>query len=354
MSVRAGSVRAVVIVIFSAAAAAQPPGTKVFYGGLNGSSCYRIPTIVSTRSSALVAFAESRGDSCDDQGTHSLVARRSLDGGDSWGPLIEVAKGEPPCPGCPAAISNPNPVEVSFPDGSTKLLLAYDTMNNPSASQHGVDMQIWSADDGLTWENATEVAYGIENVGALVGPSAGLQSASGSIYFSAYQNQHSDKVEHFLYWSDDYGSTWKSSPVVYDLGECSMDFETSAAVGTILMNCRNSQMRRAQLTWSSDGVPSNVSYPDGLIDPGCQGSIVNLNETLYLSNLNSTTDRTHITVKSSFDRGTSWTGGTLVWAGPAAYSQLVALSGGLGLLYEGGVDDCYEAIWFTRVATGRR
>ena len=125
MSVRAGSVRAVVIVIFSAAAAAQPPGTKVFYGGLNGSSCYRIPTIVSTRSSALVAFAESRGDSCDDQGTHSLVARRSLDGGDSWGPLIEVAKGEPPCPGCPAAISNPNPVEVSFPDGSTKLLLAY-------------------------------------------------------------------------------------------------------------------------------------------------------------------------------------------------------------------------------------
>ena len=274
-------------------------------------------------------------------------------------------------------------------------------MNNPSASQHGVDMQIWSADDGLTWENATEVAYGIENVGALVGPSAGLQSASGSIYFSAYQNQHSDKVEHFLYWSDDYGSTWKSSPIVYDLGECSMDFETSAAVGTILMNCRNSQMRRAQLTWSSDGVPSNVSYPDGLIDPGCQGSIVNLNETLYLSNLNSTTDRTHITVKSSFDRGTSWTGGTLVWAGPAAYfrraesssdesrrrrgrdsdspwrdesrprrgcdvdipwrqvarlrySQLVALSGGLGLLYEGGVDDCYEAIWFTRVATGRR
>ena len=66
--------------------------------------------------------------------------------------------------------------------------LHYDTMNNPSQSEHGLDMQIWSYDDGLSWHNASVLSYPPnKNEGAMVGPSLGLQSpTSGTIYFYAH------------------------------------------------------------------------------------------------------------------------------------------------------------------------
>ena len=137
----------------------------VFYEGLEGSRCFRIPTIIRTSRGTLLAFAENRVTDCGDDGPdHALVLRRSVDNGDSWGPLIEVQKdSEPPCDDCPSAISNPNPVEVTLGSAlhSTRaILLHYDTLNNPSEDRHGLGMQIWSYDDGLTWSTtATVLAY---------------------------------------------------------------------------------------------------------------------------------------------------------------------------------------------------
>ena len=68
--------------------------------------------------------------------------RRSVDGGKNWGPMATVVEGTIPCPGCPAAISNPNPVEVTNADGSKDILLHFDTMNNPRGQHHGLDMQV--------------------------------------------------------------------------------------------------------------------------------------------------------------------------------------------------------------------
>ena len=117
------------------------------------------------------------------------------------------------------------------------------------------------------------------------------------------------------------------------------------------MNCRTGSHARAQLTWSKDGVPSDVvrcgggggggggggyrrdirsvthkhdtqTFPTGLIDPGCQGSIVSVasdkGTTLYLSNANTTSSRTHMAIKSSTDGGKTWSQGTPVWSGPSA------------------------------------
>ena len=114
--------------------------TPVFYAGLNNSQCYRIPSIVATHAGTLLAFAENRLNGCGDQGTHNLVVRRSSDDGKTWGPLVTVFEGVTPCPGCPAAVSNPNPVEVLFPNGTRAVLLMFDTMNNPSSAHHGLDM----------------------------------------------------------------------------------------------------------------------------------------------------------------------------------------------------------------------
>ena len=69
----------------------------VFYPGLNGSVCFRIPTMIKTSSGILLAFSENREVSChDSKPPHQIVLRRSMDDGETWGPLILVAKDELP------------------------------------------------------------------------------------------------------------------------------------------------------------------------------------------------------------------------------------------------------------------
>ena len=170
--------------------------TAVFYAGLNGSKCFRIPSIIKTSKGTLLAFSENRITDCGDNGPHhDLVVRRSTSNGATWGPMSIAVKGTVPCPGCPAAVSNPNPVEVKLADGSMAVLLAYDTMNNPSPTKHGMDRQIWSFDDGLTWVQDSLVSYPPNpNVGGLIGPSVGIQNANGTIFFS-------DSSGQFIYFS---------------------------------------------------------------------------------------------------------------------------------------------------------
>ena len=305
----------------------------VFYPGLNGSKCYRIPSIVQTHKGTLLAFAENRLGDCGDGGRHNLVLRRSLDGGASWGPLITAVVGSTPCPGCPAAVSNPNPVEVNFPNGTRAVLLAFDTLNNPSAAHHGLDRTVWSLDDGLTWGNASTLAFPpVQNAGALIGPATGLQAADGTLFFWLVEGSA-------LIFSRDHGSarrtlqprrarararmrllllpptaeTWAASSKAAMHSECSIAFAADAANSTLIMNCRTKSHHRAQIYWRPDGhggyqvwathqppactaslppcptaqlprlcwrpvprQPSKPTYPDGLIDANCQGSIINV------------------------------------------------------------------------------
>ena len=157
--------------------------TPVFYPGLNNSQCYRIPTIIQTTKGTLLAFSEERGLSCsDNDNEHNLVLRRSQDGGTTWGPLILVVKGSdfpPACRFCKATVSNPNPVEVPHPesDEKTRILLTFDTMNNPSERKHGSDMFAYSDDQGLTWTVVGDIEYSPrENNGCLIGPTVGIRS----------------------------------------------------------------------------------------------------------------------------------------------------------------------------------
>lgn len=321
--------------------------TAVFYGGLNGSACFRIPTIIRTSTGSLLAFAENRVTDCGDNGKHhALVMRRSTDNGKSWGPMSTVMEGTVPCSGCPAAISNPNPVEMEHPDGTKSILLHYDTMNNPKGSRHGLDMQVWSHDDGATWGSGSVISYPPQNnTGGLIGPSVGIQGSDGTIYFSTRANGLG-----WLYFSKDFGKSWKSSIGTRDASsECSICFKTNSSGDRIMMNCRTGKGHRAQLEWSTGGeLIKPASYPPELIDPGCQGSMINQYGILHLSNANTTSGRTHVSVKSSLDQGHTWNSGVLAWAGPSGYSQLVSLGDPhtVGLLFEAGEKSTYETISF--------
>eukprot|EP00928_Gymnodinium_smaydae_P026380 TRINITY_DN20741_c0_g4_i1.p1 TRINITY_DN20741_c0_g4~~TRINITY_DN20741_c0_g4_i1.p1 ORF type:complete len:386 (-),score=69.94 TRINITY_DN20741_c0_g4_i1:125-1282(-) len=327
----------------------------IFYPGLNGSKCYRIPTIIRTHAGTLLAFAEQRLSGCGDQGRHNLVLRRSADDGQHWGPVITVFVGVTPCPGCPAAVSNPNPVEVSLPSGKRAVLLVFDTMNNPSGVQHGLDMALWSFDDGLTWGEARALDYAPEkNVGSLVGPTVGLQAADGTLFFWISAG--------FLIVSRDHGATWTPSQRAGGMhGECSIAFAADATNHTLIMNCREGKHgRRSQLYWNPSGdtyAAGKASQPVQLTDPGCQGSIINHEGVLFTSNAASTSARARLTIRRSGDAGASWSAkGLVLHEGPSAYSQLVGLgkSSGktdgqiLGVLFEAGRKNPYETISFAK------
>ena len=74
-----------------------PPGMvqkDVFTSSEGGYHCFRMPALIYTCESSLLAFAEGRGQhtgSCSDQaGDVVIVMRRSSDGGMTWSPLSLV------------------------------------------------------------------------------------------------------------------------------------------------------------------------------------------------------------------------------------------------------------------------
>jgi sialidase-1 len=318
---------------------------------MEGSKCYRIPTIVRSPSSGtLLAFAEQRLGGCGDNGNNNIVLRRSFDDGSTWGPIQVIAEGKN------QALSNPNPAVVKQADGSYSILLHYDTMNNPSPSKCSVggeylcrNLQVWSHDEGATWSDVDSV----EDItlfmppdagGCMPGPSIGIQATlntqnnnnnNNSIYFSCHGMGNGS----FLYWSEDFGKTWLYSDYLDGISnECSIAFLANES--TVAMNCRTdaTTLARAQMQFTGGGVllnPPGVQYPEGLIDPNCQGSLISIPSSsatttsgvdLYLSNDNTTTSRSHLTVKKSSDNGVTWDEGRLIYEGPTGYSQLVSWS----------------------------
>lgn len=72
---------------------AAPATYPLFTNGDDGIACYRIPSLVVMGNGELLAMAEARVNNClDHGGPIRVVARISGDGGQTWGPLIEVAR----------------------------------------------------------------------------------------------------------------------------------------------------------------------------------------------------------------------------------------------------------------------
>lgn len=333
--------------------------TTVFSVDYDGDNCYRIPSIIRLASGRMLAFAEQRTSGCSDNGSNNLVLRRSNDDGATWGDIITIEAGEG------RSLSNPNPVEVTFPNGTRAVLFHYDTMNNPSEDSHGQNLQRWSLDEGATWGAPSDLTEfmppGFE--GCLPGPSVGIQqqppssrsagaAAAETIYFSCHASNGA-----LLYFSSNMGQSWNYSEPITGLNECSIALLPNRSVA---MNCRGGSIRK-QLTFSEGGqLLSGPILPPGLVDPGCQGSIVaappaqsSQQGTLFLSNDATSDTRYNMTVKRSDDAGATWDEGLLIWDRKSAYSQLVAWTeegaAHMALLFELGTDSKYEAIGFVRV-----
>ena len=142
-------------------------------------TCFRIPTLLKTKTGDVIAFAEGRRGSCSDQGDVRIVSRRSKDGGETWSPIIQVLNETG------HTIGNPSPI-MDFETGIIWLLYARD------------DNQIWlssSVDEGKTWDHGVNMTAPLKpnpdpKAWVATGPPGGVQVAgSGRLVTAAYYNR---------------------------------------------------------------------------------------------------------------------------------------------------------------------
>jgi len=293
---------------------------QVFEGG-------RFPNIVVTTKGTVLAT----------WGVDHIRARRSENGGTTWGEEITIAK------------SGIHGGGTTVDERSGDILVFVEESHPPAP------LTVYrSRDDGKTWQ-AEQVTIYPDSRGKLPsmhmnehgitlrhGPHKGrLLRASrnygkGNRPTSLFPSHYTNAI-----YSDDGGKTWQTSHPFseYGTGEATI---AELSNGNLYYNSRRhwapdgkSPLRRwtatsedGGKTWSEASICEVL--PDGPQDTsyGCMGGLVRLpikgKDILIYSNCDSPKGRNHGTVWASFDGGKTWPLKRLVYEGAFAYSSITA------------------------------
>ena len=327
---------------------------EVFRAGVDEYHTYRIPSLIVTRKGTLLAFCEGRRRSRSDSGDIDLLLKRSSDGGVTWSSQQVVADmGDD-------TIGNPCPV-IDRRGGTIWLLLTRNpghlTEKEIRAGDPRGTRTVWithSRDDGSTWAPIREITTAVKDPSwtwYATGPGVGIQLRSGRLVIPCDHSRLDNQAMHsHVIYSDDRGATWKLGGVADEqTNECQV---VELADGTLLLNMRSyhgknrravARSRDGGLTWSP------VTLDEALVEPVCQASFVRHSKGRLLFSNPADTRRVMMTVRVSYDEGTTWPVRRVLHGGPSAYSCLAALRGGaVGCLYERGDEHPYEKITFAR------
>ena len=356
--------------------AAETFKTTVWKSGEGDYHTYRIPSVIRTMNGTLLAFCEGRKSGRGDAGNIDLLLKRSSDGGRTWSDDIVLwDDGGNTC-------GNPCPV-VDETTGTIWLLLTHNLGHDHESDiikkKAESTRTVWvshSSDDGSTWATPSEITKSTKEPGwgwYATGPGVGIQIKHGPhkgrlvIPCDHSYDDPNGKLQgggfefgaHSIH-SDDHGKTWQLGGTIRPkANECQV-VERDDAAGGLLMNMRSyfGRQRRTHSVSSDGGTTwsSPVDAPQ-LVEPVCQGSILRLTwekdgspGVLLFSNPASEKSRVNMTVRASFDDGSSWPVARVLNTGPAAYSCLVGLpDNAFGCLYETGEKNAYESIVFHRM-----
>ncbi len=329
----------------------------IFANGTDGYTCFRIPAIVRTLDGTLLAFAEARLNSCSDFGNVRIVMRSSHNGGKTWSALKTVAENGT------LQADNAAPVvdtlDPQYPHG--RLFLIYSTGDAPESVvlQGKGTRRVWyrtSVDDGATWTAPVEITASVKLPSwrdYATGPGHALQLTegiyAGRIVVAAYHSegppQPVDRSYHSnTFFSDDHGRTWHLGATVAIPGSN----ESTAAQGpdgAVVMNSRDQRGTHARiLSISKDGSQHwHLTFvARDLPDPDCEGSMTSCTlpsnrSVLIFSNAGNRLNRWDLTISVSIDGGLTWPKHTILYPGPAAYSDIVVMPRGrIGILWERG------------------
>jgi sialidase-1 len=347
----------------SQAVAPEPRYTEVFVAGEKGYNTFRIPSIIATARSTLLAFAEGRREGSGDAGDIDLVLKRSSDAGRTWSALQVVGDNGP------NTFGNPCPVV----DRTTGTIWLLTTQNRGTdrekdiiagTSQAGRSVAVLrSTDDGVTWSAPGDITASVKQADwtwYATGPGVGIQTTTGRLVIPGNHAVRDTGVhQSHVVFSDDGGRSWQMG------GSADPGTNESQVVeltdGRLMLNMRNHRPRAENFRMVATSVDGGGSWsqakPDpSLIEPPAQASLIrsttldtNGRSRLLFSNPASAR-RERMTVRMSEDEGATWPVARVVHEGPAAYSSLVVLPDrSIGLLFERGDRSPYERITFVRL-----
>ncbi|WP_269939955.1 DUF7507 domain-containing protein [Arthrobacter sp. HY1533] len=359
---------------------------------------YRIPALADLGGGVVLAAYDGRPDGGDSPSPNSIVQRRSIDGGKTWGAPTFVARGQVGSRGVlQYGFSDPSYV-VDKVTGNVFAFFVYSKdqgFHGSTFSSDDADRQMVSAavavstDKGLTWSmdpgnmptlpvapnyaagskyagfdgplvsDVAKPAGGANNIGGV----AGLFAASGEGIQLQYgehkgrliqqftgkvkQADGSTPFQSYSVYSDDHGKTWQRGAFVGTGMDENKTVELSN--GDVMMNSRASSGgnggRKVAISKDGGQTYGPVTINTELRDPVNNASIARMYpnavqgsaeaKILLFSNANATT-RSNGTIRYSCDDGATWSAGKQFKDGYMAYSTVTALSDGtFGLLYEG-------------------
>ncbi|MEJ3748197.1 sialidase family protein [Actinomycetes bacterium KLBMP 9797] len=352
-----------------------------YTSGTDGYAGFRIPAIVTTRSGALLAFAEGRRGGLGDAGDIDLVLRRSTDGGCTWGSLQVVHDSGPNTAGNPAPVltAEGRVVLLSTYNGGTATEAAIMRGEVPADQSRRVFVQ-YSDDEGTTWSAPREITAGVKAADwrwYATGPVHGIRLARGphrdrlvipanhSVAPPAGSADLGTEAKyyggHTLY-SDDAGATWRIGALDDNPNGYVNVNETTVAElpdGRLYLNTRDHNGTgpgsRADAYSRDGGATLELPYrPQAtLAGPVVQGSLLQVAGPagpLLFAGPADPAARAAMTIRVSTDQGATWRAARALSGLPAAYSDLVQLDAAtVGILYETGNFGPYETITFKRV-----
>lgn len=334
--------------------------SEVFAAGDDGLAAFHVFGVALTTAGTVLAFAEGRIEQ-GDATPHHIVLRRSTDGGRTWGERQYVRRSDGT-----ESFTNPTPV-VDRESGRISLFYGQvfrDAGNQTGSPDYSRVFLVTSDDDGITWTPPRDKT---ELVGAddpnwtlhMPGPGHGIQLADGriliqiwhrrAIAFPVRERRYGVSVVH----SDDGGRTWAAGGVVPVDGEYPINesrllerpdgslalFGRYASGGTHPRLLSVSTDRGAQ--WSPVVLDASAR-PVNAIDTGIERISGGPGSDDISRSVYTRTDsplRRNLTVSLSYDDGMSWSFDKVLTAGPASYSDAVALADDrIGVLYGRNTD----------------
>jgi sialidase-1 len=225
------------------------------------------------------------------------------------------------------------------------------------------------------WKRNWLQSYGIGPGNAGIRLSTGAKT--GRLMVPARHRELSDRgtiitATHFFY-SDDRGKTWQIGPncIAEKGGEAQL---IQLANGDVMVNCRNGDTSdstniKRKINLSKDGGQTwGQDYLDpNLEETSCEAAILRLssgessgkNRLLFSNPKNNVRTSKHpygrvnMSVRLSYDEGTSWAISKTIYPYTSSYSGLVILDDNtIGLVYERGKDPAtvhyWDELWFAR------
>ncbi|XP_019643201.1 PREDICTED: sialidase-1-like [Branchiostoma belcheri] len=340
--------------------------TIIWTSGLEGEiHTYRTPSIFVTPNGTLLALSGARKYSSSDAGRKFLAIRRSEDKGKTWLPTSLVLDD-----GYETGVLN---IGTVFADSDSNTLFVMFVYCRFKCEVPDL-LLINSTDDGVTWGQPRNINPRTNGTRTFH-PSPGYairkrQEPHRGRFVVCTHGRSQDKPRGItLLLSDDGAKTWREGGFLptmpcgkdpknknFSPGECQ---PVELSDGSLLVMIRNRvrcSCHCKAFARSYDGgqtLPNNTLYFDQtLIEPSSQAGLVYHRGVLFFSGPNSSDERVNMTLKWSYDNGTTWEGVLPISNKMAGYSVLAedpTDDKHLYLIYEKGVNSSVDFVAVTKI-----